>query len=283
MKELLSVKVLPYLRINLLLFPVIAASLIWDYFGLLILSYTCALLHEMVHIWAAVKLGVGISYIELQPFGVCARLKADIIKNPLHEVIIAILGPVCSLVLCLIGYYVDVFSKHFVYCNLALAIVNLLPVLPLDGGRVLRAVLTMKMGAVSAYNTTVKISRIPIATLIALSVYGLLTAQFNFSVILIGVFLLGSLFAEQHNISRQAIRELTNYKQKLKNSELSHATVICGDARTPARKILRRLSYNRYHIIHITDDNMRVTKTLTEGQILDAINTRGIRTTLGEI
>lgn len=283
MSERLTVQVFSFLKINLLLFPVIVASLIWDYFGLFAVSYLSALLHEFAHIFTARKLGIGISYIKLQPFGVCAVLKSSIINKPIHEITVALAGPMCSLLLAGIYYLWQECCGYFVYCNLALALLNILPILPLDGGRVLRATLTTKMGAVRAYNTAVKLSHIPTAFILVLSVYALLTAQFNFSLILIGVFLLGNLLEEKHNISRQAVLEILNYKDKLRSGELNNTSVICADKSTPARKILHCLSYNKYHIIHMTDDKLRVVKTFTEGQLLEAITQKGIRITLEEV
>ncbi len=283
MNDRLSVRVAPFLKINLLLFPIIIAGILFDYIEFLVLSYMCAILHELAHIYAAKKLGVGISYIEIQPFGVCARLKSAVIQNPMHEVVIALSGPALSFFLAVLGYFLRIIPEYFIQSNIALAAVNMLPVLPLDGGRVLRAALTLKIGAVRAYNATVKVSRLPIVLLILVAVYALLTAQFNFSLILIGVFLLGSLFGEQQNISRCAMRELKDYKTKLKAGEMNQTTVLCAHLSTPARKILRQLSYNRYHIVHVTDDDMKVVKSLTEGQLIDAIGTLGIRVTVGEI
>ena len=277
-----TVKVLPFLKLNLLLIPLIASSIALGYFASFITSYICALIHELAHIITAKLLRVGISHIELHPFGVCARLSSDVISNPASEILISISGPLCSLALAIAGYVINA-PEYFVLCNGAMAAVNLLPILPLDGGRIMRAGLCMKTGAVSAYNTATKISRVPLILLFLLAIYSLVTNRFNFSLILIGVFLFANLLTEQHNVSRQAVRELLGYKKKLHGEELSKATVLCADSSTPARKILRHLSYSRYHIIHVTDENMNVVKTLTEGQLLNAVSRSGIRTTLKDI
>jgi CBS-domain-containing membrane protein len=51
----------------------------------------------------------------------------------------------------------------------------------------------------------------------------------------------------------------------------------------PARKLLRRLSYHRYCIIHILDENQQRIATLTQGEVLQALLQDSIRITLGEI
>lgn len=283
MSNKLSVNILPFLKINLLIFPIIASSLFYDYFNNLCLSYLCAFIHELSHIAVALLLGIKISFIEILPFGICARLKSDIISNPTHEILVALAGPFSNIIIVTALCIINKNNTYFLYCNLATAIINLIPALPLDGGRIMRASLSKKLGSVTAYNLSFKISRLFIILLISLSIYIYFTIQFNFSLILIGAFLMGNLFAEQRNISKQAMREFLHLKDKLKPDEFSRATIICASASTPARKILKLLSYNRYHIIHIIDDDMRVSKTITESELLDALMNKSIRITLSEI
>ncbi len=289
-KEPLTLKITPFFRINILFFPVLAASILGGYFSAFALSYICAFFHEMTHIATARCLGVGISHMEILPFGVCARLKSSIIKNPLHEIAVALSGPLFNIIVAFVTHFIcrayNLNSErlsYFFYCNTAMALVNFIPALPLDGGRVLRAVLTLKAGAVYAYNSAVKMSRIPILLLLILSVYLLLTRRFNFSFILIGVFLLCNLCTEQKNISKLALREMLDFEDKLKDMDMNRTTVITAHKTTPARKILRRLSYNSYNIIHVVDDKLRVAKTLTEGQLIRALTQQGIRVTLDDI
>ncbi len=272
-------------RVNLLFFPLLIASILGNYYGLFLASYLTALFHELCHILTAKKLGVGIAYIEIQPFGICAGLKSDIIKNPAHEILIAISGPFFNICFAGILYFnhTNELALHLLYLNVSMAVINLLPALPLDGGRILKAYLTLKLGAVKAYNFTLKISRIPIVLLFVLSAYSIVFLRFNFSLILIGVFLLGSLFAEQKNITRASLKEVLCYKEKLSETDFSKAFVMCGNSKMPARKIFKLLSYNRYAIVHIVDDNLNITKTVTEGEIIEAIYKKGVRITLEDI
>ena len=289
-KEPLTLKITPFFRINILFFPVLIASILGGYLPAFALSYLCALLHEVTHISVARYLGVGISHMEILPFGVCARLKCSVIKNPLHEIAVALSGPLFNIITASVTYFIclvcnldnELFS-YFFYCNTAIALVNFIPALPLDGGRVLRAALTMKAGTVYAYKLTVKISRVPILMLLLLSVYLLLTRRFNFSFILIGVFLLGNLCTEQTNISKLALREMLDFEDKLKDTDMNRTTVITAHKATPARRILRHLSYSSYNIIHVVDDRLHVAKTLTEGQLIRALTQQGIRVTLDDI
>ena len=147
--------------------------------------------------------------------------------------------------------------------------------LPLDGGRIMRAYLTKKIGSIRAYNISVRFSCIPISLIMGTAVYSLLTNSFNFSLILISAFLLGNLCLEQKNISKNVVSELLNYSTKLDKNALNRSYVITAHQSTSARLILKQLSYDRYYIVCVVDDNLKVTKILTEGEILSADLTGG--------
>lgn len=289
-KNKLVLHVTKHFAVNILFFPILAASILGRFSMLFAISFASAILHELAHVAAALRLKVPISGVEIQPFGICARLKASIIKNPVHEAAVAICGPGASLILAFAARFAaNAFPKYGEYltyayiCNIAMAILNLLPALPLDGGRLLRSALTYLFGAVPAYNFVLGLSRTVVAVLIAISTYMTITASFNFSFILITAFLLGNLCNEEKNLTHCKASELLNCSKKLSDDELIKSVIITAHKSTPARKILRMLSYNRYYIVCVVDDNMRVCGTLTESKIINSIIENGIKITLGSI
>ena len=274
--------------IHILLPPLIFAAYIGDYLSMFAISWMSALLHESAHILALRRLKIPVSGIMLQPFGACAEISTPVIKSPCHEIIMALAGPLCNLILCvifgaLLQYCPSELLQYAITANLAMFCLNLLPCLPLDGGRILRALLTLSSDALTALQVSIRISRIISAGILGAAIYLLLTSRFNFSLILIGSFLLGNLCFEQKNISLQTLREILYYKEKPDREQLNNTCVLTAYADLPARKLLRRLSYHKYHIVHVIDRNRRVINTLTEGQILNALLNESIRITLGEI
>ncbi len=119
-------------------------------------------LHELGHSIVAQKKGSHIQEIVLYPFGGAAKI-SNIPTRPTDEIQVALAGPAVSLLLGLAGLFLGVrlFASQpdgaplplilqLGAVNIALAVFNILPVFPMDGGRVLRALLATKKTRVDA-------------------------------------------------------------------------------------------------------------------------------------
>src|SRR5215207_5051753 len=127
----------------------------------LLALFACILLHEFGHILMARRFGVRTPDVILLPIGGVARLER-IPEEPRQELLIALAGPAVTLaiavllflVLRLSGIHADVsrlsehqpFLAQLVTINVYLLLFNLIPACPMDGGRVLRALLASRMG-----------------------------------------------------------------------------------------------------------------------------------------
>lgn len=115
--------------------------------------------HELSHALMARAEGIGIEEIVLHPFGGLARLKNEP-QNPRAELRIAVAGPAASFLFAIlafiaakiasVGNYEATYIVFFLIAsgNLLLALFNLFPGYPLDGGRVLRAILWRSSGSI---------------------------------------------------------------------------------------------------------------------------------------
>ena len=126
--------------------------------AVVLLVFACVLLHELGHAWAAGRYGIRTPDITLLPIGGIARLER-IPERPREEIVVAVAGPMVSAVLALafgaasgftlppldgdIREWGQLCSKLFTI-NTGLLFFNLLPVFPMDGGRVLRALLALR-------------------------------------------------------------------------------------------------------------------------------------------
>jgi Zn-dependent protease/predicted transcriptional regulator len=125
-----------------------------------ILFFFSVLFHEMSHSLMAQRCGIEISEIKLFIFGGVSKLSEEA-KNPVNEFKIAVVGPMSSFVLAIFFWFctrllgglqlslAPIITGYLVWINVALGIFNLLPGFPLDGGRILRAILWYKTGSLS--------------------------------------------------------------------------------------------------------------------------------------
>jgi Zn-dependent protease len=128
--------------------------------------FACVLLHEFGHAFAAKGFGIHTPDITLLPIGGVARLDR-IPEKPWQELVVAIAGPMVNVVIVAALVFVmhasaaldqpdDLesptigFLEKMVYINKMLVLFNLIPAFPMDGGRVLRALLAMAMPYVRA-------------------------------------------------------------------------------------------------------------------------------------
>jgi Zn-dependent protease len=124
--------------------------------------FACVLMHELGHALAGRKLGYLTRKITLLPIGGIASMEG-IPDNPIHELKVTAAGPAVNFVLALLLSPVFLFTRtpnvdflhltgwsDFVaslfFVNVSLLLFNLLPAFPMDGGRILRALLAMRSG-----------------------------------------------------------------------------------------------------------------------------------------
>lgn len=311
-----TIPITQFFQINILFIPVLISAILGRYVTEFIIAYFCAAIHETAHIYMAKRTDIPVSGVEIKPFGICVKLKNRIINNPLSEIKTAFAGPLINLLMAFCTFMIQninnsisefsivannrflqittthisnfFFSnceiiRYFTYSNLGMAFINLLPILPLDGGRILRAGLSYLTTKTKAQKITVSVSRIPVILILSAAVYGLLTLKFNFSLILISAFILSSITNEDKNTSYITINEILNQSSLIDNNTPQRALVISAHYSTPARFILRYLNTEKQHIIFVTDDYAKNIKILTDKQIINSMSQKGYRITLNDI
>lgn len=175
----------------------------WEGVLFVALLFACVLLHELGHVFAARRYGVKTPDITLWPFGGIANLER-IPEKPSQELVVAIAGPAVNVAIALVillflgaslgtaGIKADELAKiedpgtsmlvKLAGANIFLVVFNLIPAFPMDGGRVLRALLAMNMGHARATALAASIGQ---GLAIGLGLLGIFT---NPMLMIIGVF-----------------------------------------------------------------------------------------------
>ena len=187
----------------------------WDSVIFMVLLFTCVLLHEFGHIFTARYFGVATPYVTLLPIGGVAQLER-IPEQPGQEFLIAIAGPLVNVAIALLliafgGAQITQTAAaaidnaqismvdRLAAVNLFLALFNLIPAFPMDGGRVLRAALAVKLGYVRATEVAATIGQF---VAFALGFIGLL---YNPILIFIAIFVYLAASSEAHMVALRAV------------------------------------------------------------------------------
>ena len=143
---------------------------------LVLLAFGSVLLHELGHALVARQLGVDVSGIELSFFGGAAKM-VRMPRNASQELAIAIAGPIVSLALGGAGLALAAVTHLGLFAwlgwtNLVIAGFNLIPALPMDGGRVLRALLTRRLDYVRATDAAVTVAKVVAVLFVVAGILG---------------------------------------------------------------------------------------------------------------
>ena len=148
-----------------------------------------ALFHELGHIIFGLILGFKVEKINIMPMGLSISFKIPInnynkkIQNSnllsIKKIIIAMAGPIVNLILALIFIFNDFnfneyLRENIIYANFLVCIFNLLPIYPLDGGRIIKQVLKIKYGivfSVKLMNIIENISIIVLTIIASIAIY----------------------------------------------------------------------------------------------------------------
>lgn len=261
----------------LLMLPLCA---VFGRLGSFFIAFFSLLLHEAAHAMTAERLGLRVAVIELQPYGCIARL-THAPSSHADAAAIAISGPLVSLLLALtataLRSLIPNFAsglQPFIAFNLSIATVNLFPVLPLDGGRLLCSLLSRRMDGSEAIRLLSYSGCVFGILLILLGVYRLLAAEsFAFADIMpviTGFFILLSAARECRSASSERIKQLLAGQNRLHSGGAMPVRAIALSGETSVRAALASLSGGGYNVVLVLTDSLSMLGMLEESRLIDA-------------
>lgn len=249
--------------------------------------------HELAHLWTTRAYGFRVVGLELFPFGGAAYCDDLFEGRKLEESIIALAGPALNVFLLFgaqalrwQGVWTGEIAEDFVRFNFWLAAFNLIPVLPLDGGRVVRAFFAESFGFVQ---TTKFLAWAGKWLGLLLALYGILlwgrgkVAEGAITFIILGGFfwLAGSKEISSAHIT--FLRQLTRKKEDLLKKGLMRSLWVTVHKDTPLVRIVEEFTPDRYAMISLANKEMGLGKILTETEVVEGMLREGIRFPVGKL
>ncbi|HLH97460.1 MAG TPA: site-2 protease family protein [Xanthobacteraceae bacterium] len=259
----------------------------WTGLIFMVALFACVLAHEFGHIFTARAFGVATPDVTLLPIGGVARLER-IPEEPRQEFLIAIAGPAVNVVIALAlrwlaGAHLDpnelasVDNAHIsmidrlAVVNLFLAVFNMIPAFPMDGGRVLRALLATRMGHTRATEIAAAVGQ---AAAFLLGFAGLF---FNPLLIFIAVFVYLAASSEAHMV---ALKEMS-HGVPVTNAMMTQLARLTPDAHVDeAVETLLRTSQSEFPVVDAVGKPVGL---LARGDLIRAVRQVGPHARVAEV
>jgi Zn-dependent protease len=197
------------------------------------LIFGSVLLHELGHSFMGMRLGVGVRRILLMPIGGMAQFES-IPKSPVQEFLITAAGPAVNFaIIAALWFFVDFpagwdsemgpvtlagVARLLFRANLVLGIFNLYPAFPMDGGRILRALLATRMPYLRATYWAVVVARV-------LTAIGIAWAVYSQSYLLVAVFIF---ILSAGNAEYRALKDREMEEERWKEALRRHLAQVAG-------------------------------------------------------
>lgn len=242
----------------------------------IMLGLGCVFLHEMGHAAAAVALGAGVESVEIAPFGGVARLRGLERMSPLRAACIALAGPLTSLLLAAIcgalAYALPGQAgllAQGMKLNLTLLVFNLLPAYPMDGGRVLCALMQRRAGVVRAQRVTAGLG---LALGITMMLAGIVSVRFigkvNLTLLLAGGYLCAAACRARRETPLSYLQMLLGRERELERRRVLPVRTVAVREDTADAEVLARLQPGALYRVVYLDGEMRVRREIWENELL---------------
>lgn len=249
----------------------------------ILLVFLCVTLHEFGHIAMARRFGIKTPQVILSPIGGIASLER-MPERPSQELLVAIAGPLVNVVIALLlmavfgigmnriaGIEFDsaTLADRLLIVNVVLVLFNMVPAFPMDGGRVLRALLAMNMGAPKA---TALAARIGQGFAFLFFLLGLL---YNPILMFVGIFIYLAAASEEQSAA------FTGFASRLKVKDAMEPSPILLSAGEPLSKAVDALLSSPQKEFPVLDAGGQVVGLLDRDAMIIGLRDQGAATAVG--
>ena len=241
--------------------PFAAYAILLGHGMLWLMSMMSILVHEAAHALAAAAFGNAPAALELTPLGAVMLLEDEIKLPPLKRAAMLLAGPIASLVMAGLalwltdrGWLAVSGGAQLFLCNIAIVMINLLPVFPLDGGRLLHLLLAWLLPAQLASRIMRMLGGIVGIGLIMLNIIvSVRHGGWNLSLAFAGCTILYSTAAALTTEKLRELRALMDRKIALEQRGVQPCKMLCAMGNLPLHRLLRVLPTHQQLIFCVVE------------------------------
>lgn len=252
-------------------------SVATGYFAELLTLFALVFIHELGHVVCARYFGWKVREVQLLPFGGVAVVDDAASVPTKEELLVALAGPlqngwmiVFAWIMRSAGVGDPAWWDYFMQANAMIGLFNLLPIQPLDGGKVLLCLLGYWFSFHPALVWSARISLLLSALMVAASLVPLGSGGIGLNTLIVGLFLLYSNWYAYRHLPFQFLRFLIGREKQADRRRRSgpHALPIVVSAERPVGEVVRLLKRERYHLIYVVGRRGAVGKVLPEEELI---------------
>lgn len=280
------------IKISYLFLFILTFSMFFDYFSQLFVLMIVILIHEFAHCCACIYYNIGISEIKIFVFGGVAKFQKHIEENAKQEIIIALAGPISNFIFLFIALLIvnkfnikkNYIIQLFLTANIIIGLFNLIPILPLDGGRIIRGVIGHCLGIKRATYIVIRLGYCICVLSFFVGIYMALVYNVEYIFIsLLSIYIFFSNRKEKENINLIFTKNLIIRKKPLFSGGIMDVKHIIAMESVDIKNIFDEFTLKQYCIITITDTTGKVIGNLSESEIIEAIIEHKSNITLGDL
>lgn len=277
-------------RLNPLFVVVLALYWVAGYGHQMAIAFLAVTLHELTHAVVADLYGLDIERIEIWPFGGMARIHGLDSQDPYVETMVAVSGPLLNFFWAAFAWafnrilpFNPQYVTLFIETNLAIGALNLLPVAPLDGGRLARAYLQRTVGYQESERRVREgglwLARLLFAASLAMLAFG----RLELGVGIFAAFLYWGAFKSPHQAPYLIIRDLGQRLLGFQKRPVWTVEDFAVRGDLAISEVIRVMRPLKYHRVVVLDEKMHRLGILYEEALLQALGEHGPQLPIREL
>jgi stage IV sporulation protein FB len=248
------------------------------------------IVHETAHGAAAFFLGYRLEEVKVFPLGGSLRIGGMSGYDPAAEALIALAGPVASILMSMFALVLKdhglislPYGKFFVAINTMIFLINLLPALPLDGGRLFRSILSFRLGIVDATRAVYLSGNIIAGLLVLLAICLGPRSPLGLSMAAAAVFLFFAGARERKMAASLAITQTGSKEGLLQKKGLLRSKTFVAAYNASGKRVISHFVPGYYHIVYVVGKNGEVLGKATEQEIISGMIRYGYNVRMEQI
>lgn len=248
-------------------------SAVTGFFIELFILFGIVFIHELGHVAAAKGFGWRIKEVQLLPFGGEAVVEEQGTISAWEETIVALAGPLQNGFMMLFavamhkwGIWDNGWSSYFIQANLLIGLFNLLPVLPLDGGKIMQSLFSLWLNYYRTIYYCTWLSMAMSVFIIAVSISQFSSVGIHLNLLMIGLFLLFTNGYQIRNIQYHYIRFLMHREirasKMMERGVIAHPIIVKKSKKV--KEVIHLFMREQYHLIYVINELGMIQAVLPE-------------------